>query len=155
MVRAVQHRLWVVAPVALLIACDGGPPDSFGSPPPAYRRWAAPSGFVVMDQEGSWAYVAKDDRGKPTNIVAGLPTTAGGERYPKLPLSLFADPLDVPLDASATISVPTRSSDPLLVVTVSGFAGSSPPRPLGELADALWNLEAERGSVRRVIGGDG
>jgi len=150
MVRALLRWL-CVAPVALLISCDGRSPPSQGSPAPAYHRWVAPSGFAVTDQEGSWACVAKNDRGEPTNIVAGLAKASGDERYPKLPRALFRDPLDVPVDPWATISVPARSSDPLLVVTAAGFAESSPPRPLDELADALWNLEAKRGSVRQVI----
>jgi len=95
--------------------------------------------------------VAKDERGEPTNIVVGLATASGDERYPKLPRALFADELDVPLDPRATVLVPARSRHPLLLVTPEGFTEASPPRPLDELADALWNIEAKRGSVRQVI----
>ena len=38
-------------------------------------------------------------------------------------------------------------------MTVDGFTESSPPRPLDELADALWELESEHGSVRGVVAG--
>jgi hypothetical protein len=111
----------------------------------------APSGFAVTDPDGDWACVAKDDRGQPTHIVAGLATRLGGERYPRLPRVLFADPLDVPLDPWTVISVPARSSHPLLLVTVKGLTEAAPPRPLAEMADALWNLEADGDSVSRVV----
>src|SRR5262245_24412253 len=144
-------RLWVVAPVAFLASCDGRPPSSPTPRAPAYHRWVALSGFAVTDLEGNWACVAKDDRGQPTHIVAGLVVTSGGERYPTLPRALFATQFEVPLDQWVSISVPARSSHPLLLVTTEGYTESLPPRPLAEMADALWNLEAKHDSVRRVV----
>src|SRR5262249_38432054 len=67
-------------------------------PAPAYLRWVAPDGFAVTDLDGSWVCVAKDDQDRPTHVVAGLVTTSGDHRYPKLPRAFFADPLEVPLD---------------------------------------------------------
>jgi len=146
---------WVVAAIApLLASCGRQPPPPAAPPTPAYRRLQSPYGFVDTDPHGNWASVATDQGGRPTHIVAGLapePEDGGYRGCPRLPRSLFADPLEVPLDPWATVSVPPRSDARLLIVTTQGYEEAQLPRPLADVAAVLWNLEGDGGSVREVV----
>lgn len=139
---------------ALLVSCCEPPPPTPASP--GYWRWSSPYGFGIRDPHGNWACVMKDDAGHPTHIVAGLASASDGEGvvgYPGVPRVLGADPLEVPILPGSVVSVPAKSPSPLLVVTSQGYDAAPLRRPLPELATALWELEAERGTVRQVISG--
>jgi hypothetical protein len=125
-----------------------------GNLQPTYRRLEAPSEFVITDPEGDWACVSKDDQGRTTSIVVGLATGEGDERYPRLPKTLFADPLEVSVGQGLTVQVPRSTGYGLLVVTTRGFSEFEPPWPLGEVASGLWDAERDGRTIRQIAGLD-
>jgi hypothetical protein len=150
--QAALTRLCCLVAALVVTACSRPPAAAPTVPAATYPRWDSPDGFVVADPDGGWAWVATDAQGQATHVVAGLPTQSSwGELYPKPPRVLFADPLLVPLDPYTTLHVPARSHHPLLLVTVNGFTEARPPRPIAELADALRNVERDRGTVRGIV----